>query len=52
MRPCRCLFFIIPSDLFKLFARTGGFDSTSNVYAAQVYGIAAAGTMAHSFIES
>ncbi len=30
----------------------GGFQSTSNVYAAQLYGIEAAGTMAHSFIES
>lgn len=30
----------------------GGFDSTSNVYAAGLYDIAAAGTMAHSFVES
>ncbi len=30
----------------------GGFDSTSNVWAALNYGIAASGTMAHSFIES
>jgi nicotinate phosphoribosyltransferase len=30
----------------------GGFQSTSNVYAAQLYGIASVGTMAHSFIES
>lgn len=30
----------------------GGFDSTSNVYAAELYGLDAAGTMAHSFIES
>jgi len=30
----------------------GGFDSTSNVYAAEVYGLTAVGTMAHSFIES
>lgn len=33
-------------------AVVGGFNSTSNVYAAQLYGIPAAGTMAHSFIES
>ncbi|MCX2738993.1 nicotinate phosphoribosyltransferase [Pontibacter anaerobius] len=33
-------------------AMVGGFNSTSNVYAAQKYGIPAAGTMAHSFIES
>lgn len=30
----------------------GGFDSTSNVYAAFRYGLQAAGTMAHSYIES
>ncbi|MCX7982436.1 MAG: nicotinate phosphoribosyltransferase [Syntrophales bacterium] len=30
----------------------GGFDSTSNVKAAQIYGLEPAGTMAHSFIES
>ena len=30
----------------------GGFDSTSNVYAAELYGLEAAGTMAHSFVES
>ena len=30
----------------------GGFTSTSNVYAAQLYGLDAVGTMAHSFIES
>lgn len=30
----------------------GGFDSTSNLLAAQNYDIAPAGTMAHSFIES
>ncbi|HEY1212212.1 MAG TPA: nicotinate phosphoribosyltransferase, partial [Bryobacteraceae bacterium] len=30
----------------------GGFDSTSNVYAAERYGIKASGTMAHSFVES
>jgi nicotinate phosphoribosyltransferase len=30
----------------------GGFQSTSNVSAAQLYGIIAVGTMAHSFIES
>jgi nicotinate phosphoribosyltransferase len=30
----------------------GGFESTSNVYAARLYGLPAAGTMAHSFIES
>lgn len=29
----------------------GGFDSTSNVYAAQQYGLRAEGTMAHSFIQ-
>lgn len=33
-------------------AIVGGFDSTSNVQAAARYGIKAAGTMAHSFIES
>ncbi len=30
----------------------GGFDSTSNVYAAMRNGVPASGTMAHSFIES
>lgn len=30
----------------------GGFNSTSNVYAAELYELEAAGTMAHSFIES
>jgi len=30
----------------------GGFTSTSNVYAAQLYGLEAVGTMAHSFVES
>lgn len=30
----------------------GGFDSTSNVYAALRYGLKPAGTMAHSYIES
>ncbi|MDP4256347.1 MAG: nicotinate phosphoribosyltransferase, partial [Bacteroidota bacterium] len=30
----------------------GGFNSTSDVYAAQRYDITAAGTMAHSFVES
>jgi len=30
----------------------GGFNSTSNVYAAQLYKLPAIGTMAHSFIES
>lgn len=29
----------------------GGFDSTSNVYAARRYGLRAEGTMAHSFIQ-
>lgn len=29
----------------------GGFDSTSNVYAAQRYGLRAEGTMAHAFIQ-
>jgi nicotinate phosphoribosyltransferase len=33
-------------------AVVGGFNSTSNVYAAALYGMEAAGTMAHSFIES
>lgn len=33
-------------------AVVGGFNSTSNTYAAQLYGIPSAGTMAHSFIES
>ena len=32
-------------------AAVGGFDSTSNVYAARRYGLAAEGTMAHSFIQ-
>lgn len=30
----------------------GGIDSTSNVWSARAYGIAASGTMAHSFIQS
>lgn len=30
----------------------GGFNSTSNVYAAELYELEASGTMAHSFIES
>lgn len=30
----------------------GGFQSTSNVYAAELYGIEVSGTMAHAFIES
>ena len=29
----------------------GGFDSTSNVYAAQKYGLRSEGTMAHSFVQ-
>jgi nicotinate phosphoribosyltransferase len=33
-------------------AIAGGFDSTSNVYAAMLYDIEAAGTMSHSFVES
>ena len=33
-------------------AVAGGFDSTSNVYAAKMYDIKAVGTMAHSFIQS
>jgi len=33
-------------------ATIGGFESTSNVYAAQLYGLTASGTMAHSFIGS
>ena len=33
-------------------AVAGGFDSTSNVYAAKMYHIKAVGTMAHSFIQS
>lgn len=33
-------------------AITGGFDNTSNLYAARHYGIPASGTMAHSFIET
>ncbi|HMN05129.1 MAG TPA: nicotinate phosphoribosyltransferase [Flavobacteriales bacterium] len=32
-------------------AVVGGFDSTSNVYAAQRYGFQAEGTMAHAFIQ-
>ena len=32
-------------------AVVGGFDSTSNVYAAKRYGIRAEGTMAHAFIQ-
>lgn len=30
----------------------GGFESTSNVYAARLYGLVAVGTMAHSFVQS
>ena len=30
----------------------GGFESTSNVYAAELYNLTTAGTMAHAFIES
>lgn len=30
----------------------GGFQSTSNVYAARLYGLVVVGTMAHSFVES
>jgi nicotinate phosphoribosyltransferase len=33
-------------------AIAGGFDSTSNMYAAKMYDIKASGTMAHSFIQS
>jgi nicotinate phosphoribosyltransferase len=33
-------------------AIVGGFDSTSNLYAAFRYGLQAAGTMAHSYVES
>jgi len=33
-------------------AIVGGFNSTSNVYAAQLYDLETAGTMAHSFVES
>lgn len=32
-------------------AAVGGFDSTSNVYAARRYGLKAEGTMAHSYIQ-
>lgn len=32
-------------------ATVGGFDSTSNVYAARRYGLKAEGTMAHSYIQ-
>jgi nicotinate phosphoribosyltransferase len=33
-------------------AMIGGFESTSNVYAAELYGLETSGTMAHAFIES
>ena len=33
-------------------AAIGGFDSTSNVYAAHRFGLKPAGTMAHSYVES
>lgn len=33
-------------------AIAGGFDSTSNVFAAKRYGLKAVGTMAHSFVQS
>ena len=33
-------------------AIAGGFDSTSNMFAAKKYDISAVGTMAHSFIQS
>jgi nicotinate phosphoribosyltransferase len=33
-------------------AIVGGFNTTSNVYAARLYGVTAVGTMAHSFVES
>lgn len=33
-------------------AIAGGFDSTSNLYAAKKYGIKAIGTMAHSYVQS
>lgn len=39
-------------DRASYYAWLGGFDGTSNVAAAERLGITAAGTMAHSFIES